>query len=204
MKFKYPINLHKGSTFFVVLALMIYFQNFSTGAFVYLALHGTYGFLWLLKDRIFPDRQFERIISLGYAAFTFVGLCLYWIAPYLLISAAAEPTPLVIGTAVSMNAWGVMLHFGSDAQKYFTLKYRTGLITEGYFARIRNTNYLGETLIYSSFALLAMHWLPWLVVALYVTVIFIPNMVRKDRSLARYPEFAGYRTRSGFYFFRLF
>ncbi len=204
MKFKIPINLHKGATFFVVLALMFYFQNFGTGAFVYLALHGTYGLLWLLKDRLFPDRQFERVISIGYAIFTFVGLLLYWIAPFLLISRGIEPPPVLIGSAVMLNVLGVMLHFGSDAQKYFTLKYKPGLITEGYFARVRNTNYLGETLIYTSFALLVQHWLPFLVVALYVGVIFIPNMLRKDRSLARYPEFAAYRQRSGFYFFKPF
>lgn len=202
MKFKYPINLHKGSTFFVVLVLMFVYQNFGTGAFVYLALHGTYGFLWLLKSRIFPDRQFERTISTGYGIFSFVGLLLYWIAPFLLISRGIEPSPLLVGASVTLNIWGVMLHFGSDAQKYFTLKYKGGLITEGYFSSIRNTNYLGEILIYSSFAMLPMHWLPWLVVALYVAVIFLPNMIRKDRSLARYPDFEAYRKRSGLVFFK--
>lgn len=202
MKFKIPINLHKGSTFVVVLALMFYYRNFGTGACVYLALHGTYGFLWLLKDQLFPDRQFERSISVGYAIFSFSGLLLYWIAPFLLISRGIEPPPILVGGAVAMNVLGVMLHFGSDAQKYFTLKYQPGLITEGYFARNRNTNYLGEILIYSSFALLVQHWLPFLVVALYVGVIFVPNMLRKDRSLSRYPDFEAYRKRSGLVFFK--
>ncbi|HEY9769471.1 MAG TPA: hypothetical protein V6C71_13410 [Coleofasciculaceae cyanobacterium] len=50
MKVKHIINLHKGTTFIFVLGLMLAYQNFTLGPWVYLALHGTYGFLWLLKD----------------------------------------------------------------------------------------------------------------------------------------------------------
>ena len=51
----------------------------------------------------------------------------------------------------SSNIIGVFLHYGSDAQKYFTLKYRKGLITEGFFSRCRNPNYLGEIFNLSRF-----------------------------------------------------
>jgi protein-S-isoprenylcysteine O-methyltransferase Ste14 len=70
------------------------------------------------------------------------------------------------------------------------------LITDGLFARTRNPNYLGELLIYLSFAGLALHWAPLVVVALFLAIVWIPNMRRKDRSLARYPEFADYKDRS--------
>jgi steroid 5-alpha reductase family enzyme len=60
----------------------------------------------------------------------------------------------------------------------------------------RNPNYLGEFMIYLSFALLAAHWLPLVVIALYMVVIWFPNMQRKDQSLARYPEFAAYKRRT--------
>ena len=106
------------------------------------------------------------------------------------------PAPL-IAAAVALNILGVFLHYGSDAQKHFTLRYHQGLISEGFFARCRNTNYLGEILIYMSFALLAMHWLPYAVLAVFVVGVFLPNMRRKDESLARYPEFADYQQRSG-------
>jgi hypothetical protein len=43
---------------------------------------------------------------------------------------------------------------------------------------------------------LALHWAPLLVVALFLIVVWIPNMRRKDRSLARYPGFAAYKSRS--------
>jgi hypothetical protein len=57
MKVKHPINLSKGTTFLFVLGLMVIYQNFSLGCWVYLALHGIYGVLWLLKDRLFRDKQ---------------------------------------------------------------------------------------------------------------------------------------------------
>ena len=40
---RHIINAQKGGTFFVMLALMCYYNNFSLGAWVYLALHGSYG-----------------------------------------------------------------------------------------------------------------------------------------------------------------
>ncbi|MBD2096172.1 DUF1295 domain-containing protein [Trichocoleus sp. FACHB-591] len=197
MKAKHIINLQKGLTGFVVLGLMWAYQNFTIGPWIYLALHGTYGLLWLLKDQLFPDKQWEQKISPGQGIFVGIILVLYWVAPFLLISRGVVPSAPLIAAAVALNILGVFLHYSSDAQKYFTLKYHPGLITEGFFARCRNTNYLGEVLIYSSFALLAQHWLPFVILALFAAGLFIPNMRKKDQSLARYPEFAEYKARSG-------
>jgi protein-S-isoprenylcysteine O-methyltransferase Ste14 len=197
IEIKYPINLHKGLTFAVVFSLMVIYNNYSTAAWIYLALHGSYGFMWLLKDRIYPDKQWEEEISIGMAIGIFILLGTYWIAPFLLISSGIEVVITIIALAVSINLFGTLLHFTSDAQKYFTLKYRPGLITEGFFARCRNTNYLGEILIYLSFALLSQHWLPFLILGAFVGFVFVPNMLKKDRSLSRYPEFEEYQTKSG-------
>ncbi len=204
MKLKHPINLHKGLTFFVVSGLMYYFSNFTITAQLYLALHGTYGFLWLLKDRWYPDRQWEKSISFSYSVLVFFSLCLYWAAPVILISQGSEPPNYILSLAVLINVWGIFLHFGSDAQKFYTLKYAPGLITEGFFANNRNVNYLGEFLIYFSFSLLAFHWIPFAVLAAFVVFVFLPNMVRKDKSLSRYPQFKAYCKSSGFAFPRLF
>ncbi|MBW4487643.1 MAG: DUF1295 domain-containing protein [Trichocoleus desertorum ATA4-8-CV12] len=197
MKAKHAINVHKGLTGFVVLGLMWAYQNFTIGPWIYLALHGTYGLLWLLKDQLFPDKQWEQEIPAGQGIFLGIFLGLYWVAPFLLISRGVVPSAPLIAAAVALNILGVFLHYGSDAQKYFTLKYHSGLITEGFFARCRNTNYLGEVLIYISFALLAQHWLPFLILALFGAGLFLPNMRKKDQSLSRYPEFAEYQARSG-------
>jgi len=200
MKLNFPINLHKGGTAFLVIGLMFFYQNFSTGPWVYLALHGSYGFLWLLKDRMFPDKQWEQIVSVPYGIFVFLVLGLYWIAPLLLISQRIEPPAAIIAAAVAMNMFGVMLHYGSDAQKYFTLKYKPGLITEGFFARCRNTNYLGELMIYSGFALLTVSWIGFIGIGAFFIGAFTPNMIKKDKSLARYPEFNNYKKKSGLLF----
>ncbi len=39
----------------------------------------------------------------------------------------------------------------SDAQKYYTLKYKKGLISDGMFYATRNPNYLGEIMLYRIF-----------------------------------------------------
>jgi protein-S-isoprenylcysteine O-methyltransferase Ste14 len=106
------------------------------------------------------------------------------------------PSPLLAG-AISLFVIGVFLHFTTDMQKHTALTMRAEhLITTGMMARTRNLNYFGELLIYLALALLAMHWLPLLVLLAFVIFMWVPNMRRKDRSLARYPEFAAYRRRT--------
>jgi steroid 5-alpha reductase family enzyme len=204
MKVKHIINLHKGATFPVILALMFTYNNFTLGAWMYLALHGTYGLLWLVKDRIYPDKQWEQEMPIVQAIVGFPIICLYWVAPFILISSDSIPPLYLVALAVSLNIVGIFLHFAGDAQKYYTLKYRSGLIDEGFFARCRNTNYLGESLIYLSLAMLAQHWLPFLILAAFIGFVFIPNMLKKDKSLARYPGFADYQASSGLFFPKLF
>ncbi|MDJ1184899.1 DUF1295 domain-containing protein [Roseofilum casamattae] len=204
MKVKHFVNLHKGTTFIFVLGLMIAYQNFTLGPWVYLALHGTYGFLWLLKDRLYPDKQWEREVPLWTGAIGLVVISLYWVAPFILISNQVEPALPLVAAAIALYTLGIFLHYSSDAQKYYTLKYKTGLITEGFFARCRNTNYLGEIAIYLAFAMLVMHWLPYAILGGFVASVFVPNMLKKDQSLSRYPEFEMYKANSGLLFPKLF
>ena len=77
MKLNQIINLHKGLTAFVVIGLMIFFNNFTIAPYVYLALHGTYGVLWLLKEKIFPDPYFKEKINF----LTSVTGCLLYTSP---------------------------------------------------------------------------------------------------------------------------
>ncbi len=196
MKIKHSINLHKALTFLFVLGLMVIYQNFSTPAWVYLALHGTYGIMWLIKDALYPDKQWEQELSIPAGIVTFILLGLYWVAPFILISSGKAVMPPLLAGAIAINIVGVFLHYSSDAQKYYTLKYHQGLITEGFFDRSRNPNYLGEVLIYLSFAMLAQHWLPFLILGGFVAGVFIPNMLKKDKSLSRYSQFEEYKNNS--------
>lgn len=198
MKQKYFIDAHKGVTALFVLALMGYYHAWQNPtAWVYLALHGTYGILWVLKSRIFPDESWERPTGFGFVLVILGGLSTYWIAPWLLISRNVQAPPWYQALCISINLLGVFAHFSSDMQKSVTLALRPGqLIEDKMFARSRNMNYFGELLIYGGFGLLAMHWLPLVILAAWVLVYWLPRMRRKDRSLARYPDFAAYRQRS--------
>lgn len=196
--FASAINLQKGGTAIVVLALMAMYDVWTPTAWTYLGLHGSYGLIWLLKETIFPDPGWQKKITIGGAinAWLFV-LGPYWLAPWLLVAQRIEQPPAVLGAAIALYALGVALMVGADAQKYFVLRARRGLIVDGFFARTRNPNYLGEMMIYASFAMVAGHWLPWLVLAWVWLGVFLPNMLRKDASMARYPEWSAYRTRTG-------
>jgi protein-S-isoprenylcysteine O-methyltransferase Ste14 len=205
VKFAWSINLQKGGTLFFVLGLMAWFGDFSVTAWTYAALHGSYGLIWLLKDSVFPDPAWQKKLTIGGAINTWLlALGLYWIAPVLLVTRRHEAAPAVLGGAILLYAIGVVLMVGSDAQKYFVLRARSGLITDGFFARTRNPNYLGEMMLYASFAIVAGHWVPWLVLAWVWGGVFLPNMLRKDASMARRPGWAAYRAATGLLLPRLF
>jgi protein-S-isoprenylcysteine O-methyltransferase Ste14 len=206
------INLHKATVGLVVLALMLRSGDRSLAAWLYLVLHGTYGLSWLVKDVAFPDPAWRGRASIASAIATFVyPLGLYYLAPLVMLTGLGAAVPGGWGTtatlpvgvaaaAVACYAVGAFLHFGADAQKHFVLEHRRPrrLITDGFFAATRNPNYLGEILIYASFCLLAQHWLPWAACALVWILVFVPNMLRKERSMARYPEHAAWVARTGF------
>ena len=116
MKIKYPINLHKFLTFAVVIGLMVFYDNYSLAPWIYLALHGTYGILWLIKDSLYPDSQWSQEVSVLAGISTFIFLGLYWAAPFLLISREVELGAPLIAAAIAINIVGVFLHYGSDAQ----------------------------------------------------------------------------------------
>ncbi len=201
MKQKHFIDSQKGMTWLIVLLLIaVYGQWQNSTAWVYLALHGTYGFLWILKSRIFPDRAWEAPCSLAYGLLIWTGLSLYWIAPFLLISRGVQAPGWYLAICIMLYAFGLFFHFAADMQKHMALKLNPEhLITDGLFGRDRNMNYFGELLIYSGFGLLAMHWLPVVVILAWVFIIWLPRMRAKDRSLARYPEFQEYQQRTWFF-----
>jgi protein-S-isoprenylcysteine O-methyltransferase Ste14 len=91
---------------------------------------------------------------------------------------------------------GSVIMIAADAQKFFTLKNRSGLIDNGMHRYIRHPNYLGEMLIYASFALMVWHWLPVLVLTWVWIGLFAVNMMIKEASLSRYPQWKEYKKRS--------
>lgn len=195
------ISVQKGATGPFVLGLMWVYGTWTAAAWTYLALHGGYGVCWLIKDRVFPDPRWEVRITVGGAALALVSvLGLYWVLPWLLVSGAAGPPERpawLLAVAVSGHTVGLALMLGADAQRYFTLRERAGLITDGFFARTRNPNYLGEMMIYGSYGLLAAHWVAGAILAWVWLGLFLPNMLVKDASLSRYSGWAAWKARTG-------
>lgn len=202
VKMAWVVNLQKGGTLVFCLTLMAVWDNFSAAAWLYTALHGSYGLVWLLKDRALPDPGWERMITVPGAVLTWaLVLGPYWIAPTLLITdllpVRPDPSAARMGASTLVYVLGVVIMMTADAQKYFMLRARRGLITDGMFARVRHPNYLGEMMLYGAFALLVGHWLPWLVLAWVWCTVFLTNIAIKEHSMARYPEWTAYKARTG-------
>ena len=86
-KQKHFIDFHKGITPLFIIILLTSFQQWDNLlATIYLALHGTYGLLWITKSQIYPDKQWESKSSIGYGLFIWLGLSLYWISPVIIIT----------------------------------------------------------------------------------------------------------------------
>jgi len=208
IKQKHFIDSHKGLTPVFILALIFYFNAWNNVfATIYLALHGTYGFLWITKSKIYPDKQWEQKTTIWYGLLIWGGLSLYWISPYIIVSnyhvlpIDVKQHSIYISICIVLYILGIFLHFTSDMQKYVTLKLNpANLITTEMFKKSRNTNYLGELLIYLGFTLLAQDWLPILCLFLFISIIWVPNMIKKDKSLSRYKEFSKYKKNSKRFF----
>lgn len=193
------INLHKILTPIVVLCMMAYYDFWGVTAWVYLALHGTYCLLWMIKEYTYRDKRFEESIH-PVAGFIFIFgmLGMYWMAPYIIISSHLEAPNWLIGLAIALVVLGVFYHYVSDAHKHAVLSIRPGLISSGLFKRSRNPNYFGEMLIYLGFAVLAQSWIPFIALA-YWWAFFIRNMMNKDKSMSRHPEFAEWKKQTGLF-----
>ena len=198
MKDKHFIDSHKAVTGLFIVLLMAYFHRWNNVTlWIYLALHGTYGLLWVFKSSLFPDKQWDHPASLVRGLGFWAGLTGYWVAPFIIAIKNVQAPFWVLALSIFLSIVGTMFHFASDMQKHIELKTRPNqLITDGFWRLSRNPNYFGEFLIYSSFALLAMHWLPWVVLGIVISVFWIPHMRNKEKSLSRYAEFGDYKART--------
>lgn len=200
LKLAWVINAQKLGSLPFVWLLMWRYDDWSLVAWVYLGLYGSYGVAWFLKDMAFPDRSWQRRVTWGGAAAAFLfGLAPYWVLPWLLVSGRGHPPTAasLVACAIGVHTIGLFLMVAADAQKTFVLRQRAGLITDGMFRFVRHPNYLGEMMIYGSYALLVGHWAAWGILLAIWLVEFLPNMLAKEASLSRYAEWAAYRSRTG-------
>lgn len=204
LKLAWVINFQKGGTLVFIAMLMTVFHNASPAAWTILALQGTYGLCWLLKDTLFPDTTWQKRITFGGAFMTFaLVLGMYWVIPLLVISPILgvdrpQPSLAFLAFCVGIHTLGVAIMLASDAQKHFTLRIERGLITDGMFRFVRHPNYLGEMMLYSAYALIVQSWIPWVILGAIWLQVFTVNMFVIEASLSRYPGWTAYRARTGF------
>lgn len=205
MKFATVINFQKALMFAYLGGLIWLYRDTeagtSTAAWIYFALHGSYGLVWYLKDKVFPDPAWQvRITLLGALNSVLVVLGWYWLFGWLLISGRGGDYPLDdrvwFAIAISLVSLGFVVMMAADVQKWVTLKIQRGLITTGMFGLVRHPNYSGEMMIYLGFALLVWHWIPFAVLAWVWLGLFLPNMMAKEASMSRYAEWAAYKERT--------
>jgi protein-S-isoprenylcysteine O-methyltransferase Ste14 len=199
---RHVIDTFKGFSLPIILCIMHYFnQTHNTTLWVYAALHGVYGILWCIKSQLFPDKNWEKPLTVIRFVLIVSGLLAYLAAPVLIALLDSQHSPSYLFLCLVLYIFGIFFHFTSDMQKTTTLRSSPNrLIKTGLWAYSRNPNYFGELLIYASFALLANHWVPFVLLSLIILLEWLPNMIRKERSLSRYSDFAQYRDSSGILF----
>ena len=186
IKLRYIINFQKGMTLFYCFFLMYIFNNYTTSAYVYTSLHGSYGIIWRIKDSIMPDKSWERKATLTSAMLTFCTVLLpYWFIPFYMFKDKLESSNFKLFSCISMHTIGCVLMMASDSQKYFTLLIKKGLIDNGWFKYVRNTNYLGEMMIYLSYAILSKTYISYFILSYIWLFLFITNINIKDISISR-------------------
>jgi protein-S-isoprenylcysteine O-methyltransferase Ste14 len=196
------INFHKAGTPFFLAFLIWWYGNTGAPALVYIALHGSYGIAWYIKDKTFPDARWQKGITIAGGINTYLlVLAWYWAFGWILIARKGPPAypwpqPFWFSLCISLCMLGLAITMAADAQKYFTLRLKPGLIADGMFRLVRHPNYLGEMMIYAGFALMVWRPLPFVVLALVWTLVFAVNMALKEASMSRYPEWAAYRART--------
>mmetsp|Transcript_12077 Transcript_12077/g.10676 ORF Transcript_12077/g.10676 Transcript_12077/m.10676 type:complete len:321 (+) Transcript_12077:8-970(+) len=181
------INMLKGLCGIYIFIIMLCYDNFSRGAWIYLTVHGSYGICWLLKDLIFPDSKYSVNITLLSSTLPISVMYIYLIPGYRMLSLHSGNNPSTERIIICFTSYlvGIFLMICSDLQIYYTTKYKPGLITTGFFKFTRNPNYIGEVLIYNSFAIIVGREEFWIILFFAYTIIFGIRMLIKDFSLSR-------------------
>lgn len=202
----YVINTQKAGTIVVMFLLMVYYHNYSLGAWLYLSLHGTYGIVWILKDLIFPDKSFQEKVTIPSATATGIVLLLYWHIGFLMMRGDGDqnPSPRKIFACFFIFTIGLFLMVCTDLQKFITLKLKKGLIDEYFLAKNRNTNYFGEILVYLSFAMATNKLIGYLILISIWLTVFGSRIYLKESSLRKKDGFEKYKSKSYLLLFKFF
>lgn len=193
------VNFNKGTMGIYLFILMCYYDNFSLGAWVYLALHGNYGICWWIKDRVFPDAGFGQPATFMSILLPFpVALIPYYYIGYWMMSGThnRDPSPERIFCAIQLYTLGVVFMMLTDAQKYLVLREKKGLITHCMNGWSRNMNYVGEMMLYGSFGVMCQRWEVWLIYSYMWGGVFLLRMMVKQYSLSKKAGWEEYKAKT--------
>lgn len=84
----------------------------------------------------------------------------------------------------------------ADSQKYYTLKYKKGLISDGLMKYTRNPNYLGEIMLYAAFVVLVNDMVSYACVMQVWLITFTLKIYEKELSLRKKEGWKEYSQRS--------
>lgn len=158
-----------------------------------------------LKDIHFPDASWQAPATLPSAIIGFISMGIFYYLPGISLTKPIGLDYFFIFESKSWQfagwavyIWGVFLHFVTDAEKYYILKYQVErkLITEGMMEYSRNMNYFGEILIYLGFAFMSTSALPLIFSSFMWLTNFVPRMMMKDSSMSRHPEWEEWSKRA--------
>ena len=200
------VNIQKGSTILIMYLLMLYFNNFSKGCYIYLSLHGSYGLIWLLKDKTFPDKSMHVKTCLLPVLALIILLFLYWCIGFEMIYGLGiqEPSNIRIFLCFLIYSFGLIFMICTDLQKYLILKYKKGLVNNYFLAWNRNTNFLGEIMIYFSFGLIVGRIECYLLLIFVWSTFFVGRIYLKEISLKKKERYDEYRKNSYLILFKFF
>ena len=155
---------------------------------------------------LFPDKSFQQLLTIPSAILVIFLLLLYWVMGFEIVSGLGDQTPSgkKIFGCFFIFTFGNVLMLCTDLQKFIVLKYKKGLIDDLFFARNRNTNYLGEIMIYLTFAIANGRMSGYLILGFIWVVIFGIRMYMKDLSLAKKHGFEKYKNNSYLILFKFF
>lgn len=128
-----------------------------------------------------------------------LALALYWYIPYATVENSRTRHHIEgerIFWGIFSTVIGVCLMIGADCQKFVQLKYKKGLVCDGFFSRTRNPNYLGEIMIYGGFGIIAKDTMSWLILLTIWTVLFGSGILQKELSYMRKEGWEQYKNQS--------
>jgi len=96
-----------------------------------------------------------------------------------------NPKGIRIFVCIFLFGIGNTLMMCADCQKYYTLQLKKGLITNGFFKRTRNPNFLGEMMIYLSFAVATGNTIAYWILMIDWSTIFVIFMFFKEMSFRK-------------------